>query len=389
MKHFPLRRLTCNVAVVMLCAFDAVSLAASAPRTAIQSEYRNPTYRSELISLFEKDQALYNPANGLSTTAIRKENLEIQKRLKELVKQHGWPTNATVGADAASDAVSIAAHADNDPAFQRQVLGILKKLVSQQQASPADYAVLYDRLKINAGGKQLYGTQGWCFHGRWLPYPIEDADQVDQRRRAMKIFPASERDWAVVAAQHMCVLYVGQPKNPAYRAALLVLRHRDQATRQPANGKIDWASVRKGDLKNRQALKALIKQYGWPTYAAVGKDAADAAALIAIHADNDPAFQDYALNALKKLIPEKQGSLTQYAYLYDRIQVNAKKKQLYGTQGVCTKEGVWRPDPIEDSINVNDRREAAGIYPVSEEEYAALAASLSCRKVKNLDIHAK
>ena len=52
------------------------------------------------------------------------------------------------------------------------------------------------------------------------------------------------------------------------------------------------------------------------------------------------------------------------AYLIDKQRVAKKQKQLYGTQGASSKEGLIQFYPIEDEINVNKRRMEAGMKPL-------------------------
>ena len=47
------------------------------------------------------------------------------------------------------------------------------------------------------------------------------------------------------------------------------------------------------DAVHTARLKAIVAAHGWPTVAQVGQDGADAAWLLAQHADKDPAFQRY------------------------------------------------------------------------------------------------
>ena len=53
------------------------------------------------------------------------------------------------------------------------------------EADPVDFAYLTDRVRINAGRPQLYGTQLELVDGRRRPRPIERPDTVDRRREAL------------------------------------------------------------------------------------------------------------------------------------------------------------------------------------------------------------
>jgi hypothetical protein len=108
-------------------------------------------------------------------------------RLRALAAQRGaqWPTRSVVG-PAGVRAVWLAAAGDTsiDAA-------VLHRLVEAgpDESLPADVAVLEDRLRVRAGRKQLYGTQMRVVNGRATPFPMEDPEQVDQRRDGAMLPP--------------------------------------------------------------------------------------------------------------------------------------------------------------------------------------------------------
>lgn len=54
------------------------------------------------------------------------------------------------------------------------------------------------------------------------------------------------------------------------------------------------------------------------------------------------------------------------AMMQDRICCHMGKLQVYGTQGNYDANGVFVPVPIEDSVNVDVRRAAMGMVPLSD-----------------------
>ena len=102
-------------------------------------------------------------------------------RMKEIVKQHGWPTNSMVGSDGATAAWLLVQHADHDPKFQRHCLELMKK-VPAGEVSTVDLAYLTDRVLVNEGKKQLYGTQFWMQNGK--PGPAPDRGRGEPREAA-------------------------------------------------------------------------------------------------------------------------------------------------------------------------------------------------------------
>jgi hypothetical protein len=91
----------------------------------------------------------------------------------------------------------------------------------------------------------------------------------------------------------------------------------------------------------------------------VGERASNSAWLLVQHADRNPLVQMYCLPLLKAAVDSQQAHPSNYAYLYDRIQIAKGEKQLYATQSTTNNglsEGHFQP--IEDESNIQKRRDA-------------------------------
>lgn len=125
--------------------------------------------------------------------------------LQEMVRRHGWPDSATVGADGASAAFLLVQHADRDTAFQARVLPALAAAHRRGQARGQHVAALTDRLARARGEPQVYGTQATLRDGRMVVDPIRDSSGVDLRRAAMGLPPLAEYQRVLDS------VYVGRP----------------------------------------------------------------------------------------------------------------------------------------------------------------------------------
>src|SRR5262249_41729217 len=94
-------------------------------------------------------------------------------------------------------------------------------------------------------------------------------------------------------------------------------------------------------------------------------DGAHAAWLLAQHADREsqPAF----LDLLRAAVAAGEASVTDLAYLDDRVRMRAGQPQLYGTQFIHDEQGL-RPWAIEDLENVDQRRASVGLGPFADYE---------------------
>jgi hypothetical protein len=77
-------------------------------------------------------------------------------------------------------------------------------------------------------------------------------------------------------------------------------------------------------------------------------------------------FQQQVLDTLSDLVGKGETRASSYAYLWDRVAINQKKKQRYGTQGRCTGPGAWEPFEMEDPEKVDERRKSMGLSPLAD-----------------------
>jgi len=182
----------------MLIRLLAVLLFAAA--TSAHGETTGASLKEALLSLGERDQSEVN-SDEPSNDVLRSHVVE----LKQIVSDHGWPRISNVGQEAAKAAWLVAQHADFDIEFQREALRHLESLAPHSEAEPKLVGYLTDRLAVNEGRPQVYGTQGQCNAGRWEPKPIADPDGVDQRRASVSMEPLAlyaQMGTSMLCSQH-------------------------------------------------------------------------------------------------------------------------------------------------------------------------------------------
>lgn len=131
----------------------------------------------------QRETTLFWKLFGQRWAQIDKHNTS---ELKKLLKFHSpWLTISQFGKRTSGNAWLIVQHADRDRPFQKRILKILAKLYKKGECAPKRYAYLYDRVAALGDARpQRYGTQGRCVgKGRWAPFPIEDEQKVDVRRK--------------------------------------------------------------------------------------------------------------------------------------------------------------------------------------------------------------
>lgn len=105
-------------------------------------------------------------------------------RIKPILHRYGWLPKSKVG-EKASDAIFfVIQHSDVE--LMRQYFPSLKDLASKREAKATHAAMMEDRLLVNEGKKQIYGTQATSdssTNGKAYIWPIENPDQVNQLRK--------------------------------------------------------------------------------------------------------------------------------------------------------------------------------------------------------------
>ncbi|HAS40497.1 MAG TPA: hypothetical protein DCS93_08460 [Microscillaceae bacterium] len=168
--------------------------------TIIQAQAKrklNTTLQKELLQMREIDQiAVYK--NYISP---RKETMTEQqrnvykdsvfkahlKRLGEIFDQYGFPGYDLAGESGSQAFWLMVQHLDEYVGFQQKVLKAMKKEVKQGNANGQNFAYLTDRVLVNTGHKQKYGTQVLYDNsvGKPYPKPLQNPKKVDEYRKAV------------------------------------------------------------------------------------------------------------------------------------------------------------------------------------------------------------
>ena len=154
----------------------------------------NDALRRELLEMRDADQrvrsAAFHATNFHGILAVDSRHLG---RLKEIVDQYGWPGKSLVGEDGSHAAWLLVQHATQDPEFMNRCRDLMDRAVKHGEASAKDYAYLVDRVRLQRGKMQLYGTQFiQDSNGRLILQPLKDPEEVDERRRKMGMEPLAE-----------------------------------------------------------------------------------------------------------------------------------------------------------------------------------------------------
>jgi hypothetical protein len=153
--------------------------------------------REELLAMRAEDarvrQELLESGELGGSYTPRMEAVHIRNaaRLRELIAVHGWPNRRIAGEDGSEAAWFIVQHAIGEPEFQREVLRLLDDCANAKGVPLWHAAYLEDRIAMNEGRPQRYGTQRMDdpIDGRVRPWNLAEPEGVNELRKGVGLGP--------------------------------------------------------------------------------------------------------------------------------------------------------------------------------------------------------
>lgn len=126
-----------------------------------------------------------------------------------------------------------------------------------------------------------------------------------------------------------------------------------------------WQKQIAVDSANVARLEQIFQQFGWTGKSLVGENASNAAWLILKHAPLE--IEEKYFPLLEEAANKGEANWNEAAYLKDRMLMLNDKPQIYGTQFYLDYETQrWEIYQIDDSPNVDKRRDEKGMEPLEE-----------------------
>lgn len=154
-----------------------------------QIQYKDQGIRLIFLSI-QKNRYLDTTLNHLIKKQMKQIDIESADAVSEIIDKHGWLGKDSIGNEANETLFLAIQHVD-DSVAQTKYLPILEEAVMRQAAEPWQFAFLMDRILMNQGKKQRYGSQTIITNKEYGPYivPLENPDQVDKLRKEMGLEP--------------------------------------------------------------------------------------------------------------------------------------------------------------------------------------------------------
>jgi hypothetical protein len=163
------------------------------PNVTVADSWPVPTYSKEILDLQErlkqmvkvdqaprKDDTISPEKMAAADAAHRSEVLRIHER-------YGWPTISLVGKEASFNYWLLVQHQDLE--VQQKLLPDLERAANRGEASKSNFAYLFDRVQVNSGKPQHWGSQVACKDGKPELSPVDDPAGLEQRRKELFMIP--------------------------------------------------------------------------------------------------------------------------------------------------------------------------------------------------------
>lgn len=128
-------------------------------------------------------------AYGFESSQMDSLNREILKfdslsliTVEDILQKHGWLGSSQIGPLANQSIYLTIQHAQNNE-IRMKYFPLLKNSAEKGESDITDMATMQDRILVESGKAQIYGTQSRMVNNELEYYPIEDPKNVNKRRK--------------------------------------------------------------------------------------------------------------------------------------------------------------------------------------------------------------
>ena len=159
-----------------------------------QIDYNLSRQIDSLAAIDQKWRGLFRQVNNKEIDSVSLDFVDRQVyitdslnfiQIKNLFDKYGYLGYDKVGMESSHSFWLLVQHADRHPSFQDSVLSKMRIEAEKSNSSLIDYAYLIDRVKINSGQPQIYGTQMTLNPMRtsYEPKSVIEPDKLNDRRK--------------------------------------------------------------------------------------------------------------------------------------------------------------------------------------------------------------
>lgn len=161
--------------------------------------FEDQSTRNQIRSKEEKYGRGSKEMDAFWQTILKKDSINLIK-VSKILEERGWPDKSIIGKRGTSTLFLVIQHADHET--KEKYLPMIQEAVKSANLPKRQYAMFYDRLVLNRGERQVYGTQLAMNDETKEPYilPLSDPENVDKRRKEMGLNTMQENmnRWSLI-----------------------------------------------------------------------------------------------------------------------------------------------------------------------------------------------
>ena len=146
---------------------------------------------AELAERRDEDQRVRSQGRDGDMSEMGRIDADNTEYIGDLIGELGW-IDATRFGVAASDAAFLIVQHTADLRLMRTALPHIEADVRAGRLDGQNYTLMFDRLQLNLGYKQRYGSQIGIVDGERVLMPCEDIERVDEFRAEMGMIPLEQ-----------------------------------------------------------------------------------------------------------------------------------------------------------------------------------------------------
>ncbi len=154
-------------------------------------DYEDQRYRNQMDDVQTKYGGGSKEMKALITSMREADSINLLQ-VAAILGKYGWLGADAVGDEGNSALFMVIQHADKKA--RKKYLPLMREAVKKGNAKSKELALMEDRVALEEGKKQIYGSQlGWDMKGNtYYLVPIEDPDNVDKRRISVGLSSLSD-----------------------------------------------------------------------------------------------------------------------------------------------------------------------------------------------------
>jgi hypothetical protein len=136
--------------------------------------------RKDVMPILRKYGTNSHQLNSINKVIIKHDSVSLVE-VQQVLDKYGWLGISQIG-EKANQAIYLTIQHAQDKNIREKYFPLLKESAKKRESKLADMATMKDRILVENGKKQIYGTQYKIIEGERVLLPIKDSKNINKRR---------------------------------------------------------------------------------------------------------------------------------------------------------------------------------------------------------------